>query len=291
MTDAPAEPSTESEADAEAVARPVAIFDSGLGGLTVMREVALALPHEDLVYFGDTARVPYGIKSPKTIVLFADECCRFLCRQEPKLIVVACNTASAAALPHLRERLDVPVIGVVEPGARAAVAATRNRRVGIIGTEATIKSRAYPQTIRALDPSIALVDRACPLFVPLVEEGRGCDDPVVRLVAKGYLRPLREFGADTLVLGCTHYPLLKPALRRAMGAAVTVVDSAEETARATAKRLEGMGLRRTEAASPAYRYFVTDNPVRFASVGSRIMRHIIDHVELVDPDAIGGRPS
>lgn len=287
-------PAHDSEADAvqqAAAARPVAIFDSGLGGLTVMREIALALPCEDLIYFGDTARVPYGIKSPKTIILFADECCRFLRRREPKLIVVACNTASAAALPHLREVLDVPVIGVVEPGARAAVAATRNRRVGVIGTEATIQSRAYVETIRELDPSIAVIGRPCPLLVPLVEEGRACDDPVVRLAAKEYLRPIRDFGADTLVLGCTHYPLLKAALRQAMGAAVRIVDSARETARATAETLDGLGLRRAGPSSPAYRYVVTDNPLRFAAVGSRIMRNIIDCVELVDPDAIARPPS
>ncbi len=286
------EPTPQPDAAARGrAARPIAIFDSGLGGLTVMREVARALPHEDIVYFGDTARVPYGAKSPRTIVLFADQCCRFLCEQDPKLIVVACNTASASALPHLREALDVPVIGVVEPGARAAVAVTRNRRVGIIGTEATIKSRAYIESIRALDPGISLVDRPCPLLVPLVEEGRACDDPVVRLAAKEYLRPIRDFGADTLVLGCTHYPLLKPALRQAMGRAVAIVDSAQETARATAATLDELGLRRDGPGSPAYRYFVTDNAVRFASVGSRIMRNIIENVEAVDPEAIARRSS
>jgi len=271
--------------------RPIAVFDSGLGGLTVMRRLAEALPHEDLLYFGDTARVPYGIKSPPTIIHFSEQCCRFLCGQEPKLIVVACNTASAAALPHLCATLDVPVLGVVEPGVRAAVAATRNRRVGVIGTEATIRSRAYVDGIRALDPAVSLIDRACPLFVPLVEEGRACDDPVVRLTAKEYLRPIREFGADTLVLGCTHYPLLEAALREAMGSAVAIVDSAEQTARATAARLDQLGLRRDDAESPAYRYFVTDNPVRFASVGSRIMGNIIDNVVRVEPDAIARRPS
>jgi len=267
-------------------ASPIGIFDSGLGGLTVMREVALALPGEDLLYFGDTARVPYGIKSPPTIIRFSEECCRFLLGKEPKLLIVACNTASAAALPHLRQALDVPLLGVVEPGARAAVAATRNRRVGIIGTEATIKSRAYPDCIRALDPAIALVDRACPLFVPLVEEGRDCDDPIVRLAAKEYLRPLIEFGVDTVVLGCTHYPLLKDAFRGVLGRAVTIVDSAEETARAAAQALDERGLRRGPGASPAYRYYVTDNPVRFASIGSRIMGDIIEHVERVDPAAL-----
>jgi len=274
-----------------ASSRPIAVFDSGLGGLTVMREIANALPQEEILYFGDTARVPYGIKSPRTIIHFSEENCRFLAEREPKLIVVACNTASAAALPHLRRTLDVPLLGVVEPGVRAAAAATRNRRVGVIGTEATIKSRAYVDGIRALDPSISLIDRACPLFVPLVEEGRGCDDPIVRLAAKEYLRPILEFGADTLVLGCTHYPLLKPALREVVGSAVTIVDSAEETARATAARLESSALKRADAASPVYRYFVTDNPVRFASVGSRIMGNIIDNVELVDLDAIARRPS
>jgi len=267
---------------------PIGIFDSGLGGLTVMREIARALPDEDLLYFGDTARVPYGIKSPPTIIAFSEQCCRFLLRHQPKLLVVACNTASAAALPHLRETLDVPILGVVEPGARAAVAATRNRRVGIIGTEATIRSRAYVECIHALDPGIALVDRACPLFVPLVEEGRDADDPIVRLAAKEYLRPLIEFGVDTVVLGCTHYPLLKHAIRAALGRAVTIVDSAEETARAAADTLDRLGLRHGGAASPAHRYFVTDNPLRFASVGSRIMRNIIENVEWVDPAALPG---
>ena len=270
---------------------PIAIFDSGLGGLTVMREIALALPNEDLVYFGDTARVPYGIKSPPTIIRFSEENCRFLCRMGPKLIVVACNTASAAALPSLRETFDLPLLGVVEPGARAAVAATRNRRVGIIGTEATIKSRAYIDCIHALDPAISLIDRACPLFVPLVEEGRDCDDAIVRLAAREYLRPIIGFGADTVVLGCTHYPLLKGAVRDAMGQAVTIVDSAEQTARATAEALDQMGLRRAGAPSPVYRYFVTDNPLRFASVGSRIMGNIVENVALVSLDASAGRPS
>ncbi len=269
---------------------PIGIFDSGLGGLTVMRQVARALPEEDIVYFGDTARVPYGSKSPATIIHFSEENCRFLMRSEPKLLVVACNTASAAALPHLRTVLDVPILGVVEPGARAAVAATRNRRVGIIGTEATIRSRAYTDSILAQDPAIALVDRACPLFVPLVEEGRDCDDPIVRLAAKEYLRPLIEFGVDTVVLGCTHYPLLKDAFRAVLGRAVTIVDSAEETARAAVELLDQRGLRRGQATSPVYRYFVTDNPLRFASVGSRIMGNIVENVEWVDLAAMSVRP-
>jgi glutamate racemase len=270
---------------------PIAIFDSGLGGLTVMRQIAAVLPHEDIAYFGDTARVPYGIKSPRTIIHFSEENCRFLCRLEPKLIVVACNTASAAALPHLRATFEVPLLGVVEPGARAAVAATRNRRVGVIGTEATIKSRAYVTSIQALDPRISIIDRPCPLLVPIVEEGRGCDDPIARLAAKEYLRPVIEFGADTLVLGCTHYPLLKAAFREVLGSAVVIVDSAEETARATRAELDARGLRRPDGAAPAHRYFVTDNPLRFASVGSRIMGDIIENVELVDLDTLTGRAS
>jgi glutamate racemase len=270
---------------------PVAIFDSGLGGLTVMRQIAAALPHEDLVYFGDTARVPYGIKSPRTIIQFSEENCRFLAQFQPKLIVVACNTASATALGHLREALTVPLLGVIEPGAAAAVAATHNRRVGVIGTEATIKSRAYIQAIQALDPSIEVIDRACPLFVPLVEEGREASDPIVRMAAREYLRPIHEFGADTLVLGCTHYPLLKDALSEAMGKSVTVVDSAEETARATAATLQAAGMTQAGRSHPAYRYFVTDNPLRFAAVGSRIMQDIIESVELVDLEAIVRRPS
>jgi len=271
--------------------RPIAIFDSGLGGLTVMRQIAAVLPHEDLVYFGDTARVPYGIKSPRTIIQFSEENCRFLEQFAPKLIVVACNTASATALGHLREVLDVPLLGVIEPGAAAAVAVTRNRRVGVIGTEATIKSRAYLAAIQRLDPSIEVSDRACPLFVPLVEEGRDASDPIVRLAAKEYLRPIHEFGADTLVLGCTHYPLLKAALSETLGRSVAVVDSAEETARATAAALREAGLTQVGRSNPAYRYFVTDNPLRFAAVGSRIMQDIIENVEQVDLEAIVRRPS
>lgn len=267
---------------------PIGIFDSGLGGLTVMRQLALALPEEDLAYFGDTARVPYGTKSPDTIKRFSEESCRWLLRLRPKLLVIACNTASAAALPHLRAALDVPLLGVVEPGARAAVAATRNRRVGIIGTEATIRSRAYPECIAALDPGIALVDRACPLFVPLVEEGRDCADPIVRLAAKEYLRPIIEFGADTLVLGCTHYPLLKDALRGVMGRAVEIVDSAEETARAAAELLARNGLRRSGKRTPLHRYFVTDNPLRFAAIGAHIMGSIVENVAWVDPAELAG---
>ena len=270
---------------------PIAVFDSGLGGLTVMSAIARALPAEDIVYFGDTARVPYGIKSPPTIVRFSVENIRFLSRQDPKLLVVACNTASAAALPHLRRLFEMPILGVIEPGARAAVAATRNRRVAVIGTEATIKSRAYLECIKRLDPTVAVMDRACPLFVPLVEEGRRPGDPVVELVAKDYLRPIVEFGADTLVLGCTHYPLLKDAFRGVLGEGVRIVDSAEETAKATAEKLAELGLARQAAATPVYRYFVTDNPVRFASVGSRIMGNIVENVELVAPDATGGLPS
>lgn len=268
---------------------PIGIFDSGLGGLTVMRQIALALPEEDIVYFGDTARVPYGSKSPATIIRFTEENCRFLVGLGPKLLVVACNTASAAALPHLRRTFHVPILGVVEPGARAAVAATRNRRIGVVGTEATIRSRAYVEAIRALDPAIAIVDRACPLFVPLVEEGRDSDDPIVRLAAKEYLRPLIEFGVDTVVLGCTHYPLLKDAFRAVLGRAVTIVDSAEETARAAVELLDQRGLRRREGTSPVYRYFVTDNPLRFASVGSRIMGSIVENVEWVDLSAMSAR--
>jgi len=270
---------------------PIAVFDSGLGGLTVMRAIARALPNEDIVYFGDTARVPYGIKSPPTIIRFSAENIRFLCRHDPKLVVVACNTASAAALPHLRGLFEVPMLGVIEPGARAAVTATRNRRVAVIGTEATIKSRAYLEWVRRLAPAVAVIDKACPLLVPLVEEGRRADDPVVALVAKDYLRPVIEFGADTLVLGCTHYPLLKEAFRAVLGQGVRIVDSAEETAKATAARLAEMGLLRQDAATAVYRYFVTDNPVRFASVGSRIMGGIVENVELVEPPSSDGPPS
>ncbi len=224
----------------------LAVFDSGLGGLTVVRALQRRLPTENLVYFGDTARVPYGAKSPRTVLQFARQCLRFLMRARPKLLVVACNTVSATALERLRGEFSVPLIGVLEPGAAAAVRAVRRRQsegpcpVGLIATEATIASGAYPAAVRRLDPAIHLVGQACPLLVPLIEEGRPADHPIVRAVLADYLTPLRPLQLPVLILGCTHYPLLAEAIMRDLGPATALVDSADETALVVAERLATM---------------------------------------------------
>jgi glutamate racemase len=265
-------------------ANPIAVFDSGLGGLSVVRELRRLLPGEDLVYFGDTARVPYGIKSRRTVVNFALEDARFLLRFEPKLIVAACNTASALAMKELEAELPVPAVGVVEPGARAAVRLADGAPVAVIGTEATIASEAYVNAIQAHAPQLEVVGQACPLFVPLVEEGRSCDDPIVELAAETYLSPLREQGARVIVLGCTHYPLLRVAIARCLGPNVHIVESGRETALAVRAVLERGGGLCAQRQTGSLRCFVSDNPVRFRRIGSRFLDQDFDRVELVQAE-------
>jgi glutamate racemase len=246
----------------------IGVFDSGVGGLTVLRALMRLLPRERFIYVGDTARVPYGTKSAESVRRFALEIAGFLARRGVKMVVVACNTVSAVALPELRRFLSVPVLGVIEPGARAALAATRSGRVGVIGTEATVRSRAYDEAVRRLDPSVKVFSRACPLLVPLVEEG-WLTHPVTREVADLYLKPLLRKAVDTLVLGCTHYPLLKPALARA-ARRVELIDSAEETAKAVRSRLEQDGLLSHRGRASA-EFFSSDDPVKFAALGRRFL--------------------
>jgi glutamate racemase len=263
---------------------PIAVFDSGLGGLSVVRELRHLLPAEDIVYFGDTARVPYGIKSRRTVANFALEDARFLLQFDPKLIVAACNTASALAMDELEEKLPVPVVGVVKPGARAAVELAEGEPVAVIGTEATISSGAYTAAIRSLAAQIEVVPQACPLFVPLVEEGRGSDDPIVKLVVETYLAPLHKAGVRVIVLGCTHYPLLREAIGAYLGPEVQIVESGRETAQAVREVLQRgenlCGLERTGT----LQCYVSDNPTRFRRIGSRFLNHEIEHVELVEPE-------
>ncbi|HEV8234712.1 MAG TPA: glutamate racemase, partial [Gemmatimonadaceae bacterium] len=228
---------------------PVGVFDSGIGGLTVAHEVIRQLPHESVLYFGDTARVPYGPKSPDTVRRYSREIAGFLRDQGVKGIVIACNTATAHALTVLRDEFDMPVIGVVEPGARAAVSVTTGGRIGVIGTVGTIKSGAYERAIRAINSDVFITARACPLFVPLVEEG-WTDHEATRLIARQYLEPLVAADIDTLVLGCTHYPLLKPLLRDVLGPDVRLIDSAEETAAETARTLAAANLTAAADADP-----------------------------------------
>lgn len=262
---------------------PIGIFDSGLGGLTVVRAIRRRLPKESVVYFGDSARVPYGTKSPDTIIRFASEDCGFLCRYDPKLIVVACNTASAAALPVLARRFKQPVLGVIEPGARAAAAACGDRPVGIVGTEATIASGAYRRAVERRRPGARVIEKACPLLVPLVEEGRRSADPIVLMALREYLAPLQAAGAGSVVLGCTHYPLLAEAFAATLGPDVALVDSAEAVAEEVEYILAQYRL--LEPAGPGRMdFFVSDNPARFREVGRWFLGEEIDSVSLVLPE-------
>jgi len=260
---------------------PVGVFDSGVGGLTVVRRIQERLPEESIIYLGDTARVPYGTKSPDTVVRYAKACASILTAQDVKLMVVACNTASAFAMDALREHLDIPVLGVIEPGARAAVRATRNGRIGVIGTSGTVRSGRYTAVIQGLEPSLEVRSVPCPLFVPLAEEGWTSGD-VPAAVAKVYLQPLLEWGIDTLVLGCTHYPLLKSVIADIAGETVTLVDSADETAAVVQNTLDAMQLRGTAPLIPQFRFFVSDAPDLFMQVGKRFLGHSLQDTEWVD---------
>ncbi|TWJ32511.1 glutamate racemase [Geobacter argillaceus] len=248
----------------------IGIFDSGVGGLTVLKEIVKALPQEDTIYLGDTARVPYGTKSPETVTRYARQIAGFLVRRDIKLLVVACNTASAVSLEALEAELPIPVVGVIEPGARRAVAVTRSGRVGVIGTEGTIKSSAYTRAIKRLAPEIEVLTQPCPIFVPLAEEG-WTDNEVTRLTTVNYLQTLRDAGVDTLVLGCTHYPLLKKVIAEVMGPDVRLVDSAEETARTVADILAERSLLRPATEMGNHHYYVTDVPAGFIKVGNRFL--------------------
>ncbi len=264
--------------------RPIAVFDSGLGGLSVVRHLRQSMPNESIVYFGDTARVPYGTKSRRTVLHFGLENARFLMQFDPKLIAVACNTASALALDEIREAMPVPVVGVVEPGARAAAMRARGRSVAILGTEATVSSGAYEAALARLAPDVIVHAVACPLFVPLVEEGRRCDDPVVRLAADDYLKAVREKGVGVAVLACTHYPLLRSAIAECLGDEVLIIDSGCETAHAIRDVLAECGSLCESGAPGSIACYVSDNPQRFRSIGSRFLNESIDCVELVPPE-------
>ncbi len=259
-------------------AAPIGVFDSGIGGLTVVHELMRQLPHESIVYFGDTARVPYGNKGPETVQRYSREIADFLESRGVKAIVVACNTATAHALPALRAERHVPVIGVVEPGARAAVAAAGGGQIGVIGTAGTIRSGAYDRAIHALSPGAHVVARGCPLFVPLVEEG-WTEHDAARLVAREYLAPMRDAHVETLVLGCTHYPLLKPLLHEILGPGVRLIDSAEETAAETARVLAERGIAAPAGSAPTYEFVCSDDASRFRDLGERFLGRPVDRVE------------
>lgn len=262
--------------------QPIGVFDSGIGGLTVVNELMQALPHESIIYFGDTARVPYGPKSAETVRRYALQIGEWLVTQGVKVIVVACNTATAHALTALRELLPVPVIGVIEPGARAALAATTNRSIGVIGTAGTIASGAYERALRELSANLEIHTKACPLLVPLVEEG-WTDREATRLIIHEYLAPLLANGVDTLVLGCTHYPLLVKALAQEVGPTVRLIDSARETAAETARLLHSMHWEHPpitpEDTATRYRFVASDAPDHFLRLGRRFLGDSIERVE------------
>lgn len=262
-------------------AAPIGIFDSGIGGLTVARSIFESLPHESTLYFGDTARVPYGPKSPDTVRRYSREILDWLLTQRVKAVVIACNTSTAHALSELQAHSPVPVLGVIDPGATAAVKATRGGAIGVIGTAGTVASQAYPRAILARAPLASVVQQACPLLVPFVEEG-WFDHPAAELVAREYLAPLVAQQMDTLVLGCTHYPLLKTLLQRLLGTGVTMIDSAEETAAALAAVLREHGLAAASGGPPpTHRFVVSDDEARFRSVGARFIGERLGAAEVV----------
>lgn len=260
--------------------RPIGVFDSGIGGLTVAQEITRLLPNEQIVYFGDTARVPYGTKSKESVIRFSRDNINVLLKYNVKLAVVACNTSTAWALQILRREYALPIIGVIEPGSRKAVSVSRRGRIGVIATQSTVSSRKYEETILKLKKDVNVFQKACPLFVPLVEEG-WLDHTVTERIAKEYLESICGQDVDTLILGCTHYPLLKPVLQKVMGKSVVLVDSAAETAREVKALLEHRGLSRISKRPPKHEFLVSDEPEHFRTVAKRFLGHDLPHVKRV----------
>ena len=263
--------------------RPIGIFDSGLGGLTVLSEIRKILPKEDLVYFGDTAHVPYGSKSREVVTKFSSQIAAFLVRQKVKMIVVACNTASAFALPVLKNKFNLPVFGVIYPGAKAALSSSKKNRIGVIGTEGTIKSLSYDKAIRSINKKAEVLSAPCPLFVPLIEEG-WINHPVTKEVAKEYLTPLAKRGIDVIVLGCTHYPLIKETIRKIVDRKITLIDSAEAAAADVRRILESSGLLEKSSSPGRYKFYVSDSPEKFKKLGRMFLGHSLKNVKKVSLD-------
>jgi glutamate racemase len=265
--------------------KAIGIFDSGVGGLTVLREIINVMPQEDTIYLGDTARVPYGTKSPETVIRFARQIASFLVNRDIKLLVVACNTASAVSLEELEVEFPIPIVGVIEPGAMRAAAVTKSGKVGVIGTAGTIRSSAYTKAIKRINPGIEVITAECPMFVPLAEEG-WVDNEVAKLTAGIYLQNLKEHEVDTLVLGCTHYPLLKGIISEVMGEGVTLVDSAQETACRVRDILSAKGGLRPLHEVGNHHFFVTDVPAGFIRVGNRFLGGSLGDVYQVNLDDV-----
>jgi len=259
----------------------IGVFDSGVGGLTVVRALMKGLPFEDIIYFGDTARVPYGVKSAETIRRYAAQIAEFLLQQDVKALICACNTMSAVAYEVIEDLSPVPLLGVVDAGARSAVALTKTKRVGVIGTSTTIASSTYEAAIKRYATHMEIFSQACPLFVPLAEEG-WLDHEVTRLTAQEYLNPLIAHRIDTLVLGCTHYPLLRPVLQEVLGSTIQLVDSAQAVTEQAHRLLGEHDLLQQQPRSPEYRFYVTDLPVKFTEIGERFLGRELANVTVVN---------
>lgn len=259
----------------------IGVFDSGVGGLTVVREIMRQLPNENVVYFGDTARVPYGSKSKQTVLKYSRQIIRFLMTKDVKAIVVACNTASALALPELQNEISIPIIGVVRPGAKMAVSLTETKNIGIIGTEATVKSGIYSRYIRELAKDVTVVSKACPLFVPLVEEGL-LEDRITDDMAERYLSELKAYNVDSLVLGCTHYPLITNAIKRYMGPEVRLVNPAYETAKELKYMLAEEGMLNPDNPAASYEYYASDGADKFITFADRVLPMHVEKANVID---------
>jgi glutamate racemase len=260
---------------------PIGVFDSGIGGLTVVKRIHQFLPNESIIYFGDTARVPYGSKSNSTVIEYSLQDAHFLIKKNVKIIVAACNTASSAALSVLRDKLDLPVIGMIEPGARSAIESTKNGKIGIIGTYATINNKSYSKELKKLDKKLKIYEKACPLFVPLAEEGM-VKHPATKLIAEEYLADFKSKGIDTLILGCTHYPILSSVIQEAVGDEVTLIDSGTAASAIVENYLDGIGLRNQSNLEGISEFFVSDLPNKFKTIAGRFLGKKVEYLRKID---------
>jgi len=265
--------------------KPIGVFDSGIGGLTVVKRLASTLPSEDIVYFGDTARVPYGSKSNTTVIEYSFQDTKFLLSKSVKAVVVACNTASSIAIEELKKNFDIPIIGMINPGAKLAINSTKNAKIGVIGTRATISNKAYSNEIRKIDPSMVVYEKACPLFVPLAEEG-WLNHRATYEIAEEYLRELRDLKIDTLVLGCTHYPILSEVIQKVIGDNVTLIDSGVASAGIIKEELNRTNLHTNRNTNGNHEFYVSDIPVKFKEVAELFLGKPVTEVHKVDLETL-----
>jgi glutamate racemase len=265
--------------------KPIGVFDSGIGGLTVVKRLATTLPNESIIYFGDTARVPYGSKSNSTVIEYSIQNTKFLLQKNIKALVVACNTASSIAIPDLKKMFDIPIIGMIEPGSRMALKKSQSKNIGVIGTRATVGNLAYSKEIKRLNGSAQVVEKPCPLFVPLAEEG-WIKHQATFEIAEEYLKELREIGIDTLVLGCTHYPILTEVIQKVVGKNVSLIDSGVASSEVIKTELEKLGLLSDAKSMGTQEYYVSDIPAKFKEVAELFLGREIEHVHKVDLEVL-----